>query len=127
MNTDEYKCTSCILYDEDGLCNSNFIDRSVVSEDDSIVTNPFFYPPDGFGCVHFRQKGEEGKLIESTDVEYNILRAITDAINGAHIPKDKFEERFFNQVIGDIETVLSLFYDKNNLKRKYYMCRKSNK
>jgi len=61
MNTDEYKCTSCILYDEDGLCNSNFIDRSVVSEDDSIVTNPFFYPPDGFGCVHFRQKGEEGK------------------------------------------------------------------
>ncbi len=63
-------------------------------------------------------------LTESTKREYEILREFMEALDTVK-SKEKvpYEQRFIEEVRGDLINILRLHFDKNNLKQKYYYLR----
>ncbi len=67
-----------------------------------------------------------GRLINNTKAEKDIIHSFTDAINsvksGGTIPLNRFHEG----ILDDLTRVMESHYNYNDIKMKYYMCRRNN-
>ncbi len=63
-------------------------------------------------------------LLDHTDKEYQILSDYLDAIESVEIENDANLHRFNEEVKKDFRRLLSMHFEYNSLKTKYYMCRK---
>ncbi len=65
------------------------------------------------------------KLLEHTTKEYQILSEYLNAINSVEIEDNVNLHRFNDEVKKDLSRILSMYFDYNGLKTKYYMQRKN--
>ncbi len=65
------------------------------------------------------------KLLESTEDEYRVIRNFIDSIQGVEIEGNPPLQRFAQEIKDDLIGIMSKHNDYNNLKKKYYMCRKN--
>jgi hypothetical protein len=62
------------------------------------------------------------KLLKVTEDEYQIIRQFYDAVATVveNTPNRNYLPRFAEEIRKDLDNIITLHYDKNNLKRKYY-------
>jgi len=67
-----------------------------------------------------------GKVLDLANKEYDILQEVRQAIDGID-REERFEKRYLDELKEDLQKIISLHYQKNDLKRKYYRLRQSNR
>jgi hypothetical protein len=72
------------------------------------------------------EKGRRmSKLLKVTEDEYQIIRQFYDAVATVveNTPNRDYLPLFAEEIRKDLDNIITLYHDKNNLKRKYYAAR----